>query len=109
VLTGHKLKVAREMYASGQYTAAAIATTLGVSRASIYRHLGVSSRQAESNTCSEGDGGSLLVLRRHRWTVRQGGGPVHGAQGPVKVEVCTKCLSMPKAGLCPPTWINAAM
>jgi ABC-type transport system involved in multi-copper enzyme maturation permease subunit len=30
-------------------------------------------------------------------------------QGPVKVEVCTKCLSMPKAGLCPPTWINAAM
>jgi hypothetical protein len=29
------------MYASGQYTMAAIATTLGVSRASIYRHLGV--------------------------------------------------------------------
>jgi predicted ArsR family transcriptional regulator len=27
------------MYASGQYTAAAIAKTLGVSRASIYRHL----------------------------------------------------------------------
>jgi AcrR family transcriptional regulator len=27
------------MYASGQYTVAAIATTLGVSRASIYRHL----------------------------------------------------------------------
>jgi DNA invertase Pin-like site-specific DNA recombinase len=40
VLTGHKLEVAREMYASGQYTVAAIATTLGVSRASIYRHLG---------------------------------------------------------------------
>jgi DNA invertase Pin-like site-specific DNA recombinase len=39
VLTGHKLEVAREMYASGQYTVAAIATTLGVSRASIYRHL----------------------------------------------------------------------
>jgi hypothetical protein len=35
VLTGHKLKVAREMHASGQYTVAAIATTLGVSRASI--------------------------------------------------------------------------
>jgi len=30
-------------------------------------------------------------------------------QGSVKVEVCTKCPSMPKAGLCPPTWINAAM
>jgi DNA invertase Pin-like site-specific DNA recombinase len=39
VLTGHKLQVAREMYASGQYTVAAIAKTLGVSRASIYRHL----------------------------------------------------------------------
>jgi DNA invertase Pin-like site-specific DNA recombinase len=39
VLSGHKLQVAREMYASGQYTVAAIATTLGVSRASIYRHV----------------------------------------------------------------------
>jgi DNA invertase Pin-like site-specific DNA recombinase len=39
VLTGHKLQVAQEMYRSGQYTVAAIATTLGVSRASIYRHL----------------------------------------------------------------------
>jgi DNA invertase Pin-like site-specific DNA recombinase len=39
VLTGSKLQVAREMHASGQYTVAAIAKTLGVSRASIYRHL----------------------------------------------------------------------
>jgi DNA invertase Pin-like site-specific DNA recombinase len=39
VLTGHKLQVAQEMYTSGQYTMAAIAKTLGVSRASIYRHL----------------------------------------------------------------------
>jgi predicted transcriptional regulator len=39
VLTAHKLQVAREMYASGQYTVAAIAEILGVSRASIYRHL----------------------------------------------------------------------
>jgi AcrR family transcriptional regulator len=39
VLTGHKLKVAQEMYSFGQYTVAAIAKTLGVSRASIYRHL----------------------------------------------------------------------
>jgi DNA invertase Pin-like site-specific DNA recombinase len=39
VLTGHKARVAQEMYRSGQYTVAAIATTLGVSRASIYRHL----------------------------------------------------------------------
>jgi Helix-turn-helix domain of resolvase len=39
VLAGHKLQVAQEMYASGQYTVATIAKTLGVSRASIYRHL----------------------------------------------------------------------
>jgi predicted transcriptional regulator len=39
VLTAHKLQVAQEMYASKQYTVTAIAKTLGVSRASIYRHL----------------------------------------------------------------------
>jgi DNA invertase Pin-like site-specific DNA recombinase len=39
VLTAHKLQVAREMYCSGEYSVAAIAMTLGVSRASIYRHL----------------------------------------------------------------------
>jgi predicted transcriptional regulator YheO len=39
VLTGQKLQVAQEMHASGQYTVAATAKTLGVSRASIYRHL----------------------------------------------------------------------
>jgi len=40
VLTAHKLRVAQEMYTSGQYTVTAIASTLGVSRASVYRHLG---------------------------------------------------------------------
>jgi DNA invertase Pin-like site-specific DNA recombinase len=39
VMTAPKLQVAREMYSSGQYTVAAIARTLGVSRASVYRHL----------------------------------------------------------------------
>jgi DNA invertase Pin-like site-specific DNA recombinase len=39
VMTPHRLRVAQEMYASGQYTVPAIAKTLGVSRASIYRHL----------------------------------------------------------------------
>jgi DNA invertase Pin-like site-specific DNA recombinase len=39
VLAGPKLQVAQEMYRSGQYTVSAIAATLGVSRASIYRHL----------------------------------------------------------------------
>jgi DNA invertase Pin-like site-specific DNA recombinase len=39
VMTAHKLQVAQDMYHSGQYTIAAIATTVGVSRASIYRHV----------------------------------------------------------------------
>ncbi len=34
-----KIRLARQMYASRQYTVAAIASALGVSRASIYRHL----------------------------------------------------------------------
>jgi DNA invertase Pin-like site-specific DNA recombinase len=39
VMTAHKVRAAGEMYRSGRYTVTAIATTLGVSRASIYRHL----------------------------------------------------------------------
>jgi predicted transcriptional regulator len=38
-MTPDKIAVAREMYVSRQYTVAVIAKTLGVSRASIYRHL----------------------------------------------------------------------
>jgi DNA invertase Pin-like site-specific DNA recombinase len=40
VMTPAKLAVARQLYASGEQTVAAIAATLGVSRASIYRHVG---------------------------------------------------------------------
>jgi DNA invertase Pin-like site-specific DNA recombinase len=39
VLEGDKLSAAREMYKSGRFTVAAIAKTVGVSRATIYRHL----------------------------------------------------------------------
>jgi DNA invertase Pin-like site-specific DNA recombinase len=39
VMTAHKARVAQEMYRSGQYTVSAIAQTLGISRASLYRHL----------------------------------------------------------------------
>lgn len=39
VMTPAKLKVAREMHASGDHTMTAIATVIGVSRASLYRHL----------------------------------------------------------------------
>jgi DNA invertase Pin-like site-specific DNA recombinase len=44
VMTAHKLQVAQEMYTSGEYSVAAVAMTLGVSRASIYRHVGGASR-----------------------------------------------------------------
>ena len=39
VMTPEKLAVARQMHASGVHTVSAIATTLGVSRKTIYRHL----------------------------------------------------------------------
>ena len=39
VMTPDKLAIARDMYASGEHTVAAIAAALGVSRASVYRHL----------------------------------------------------------------------
>jgi DNA invertase Pin-like site-specific DNA recombinase len=45
VMTAHKLRVAQEMYRSGHYTVAGIAEALGVSRASIYRHLNGDSRR----------------------------------------------------------------
>lgn len=38
-ITPEKLEVARAMYASGEHTVAAIAGVVGVSRATIYRHL----------------------------------------------------------------------
>lgn len=39
VMTADKLSVAREMYGSRQHTVAQIAAVLGVSRATVYRHL----------------------------------------------------------------------
>jgi AcrR family transcriptional regulator len=38
-MTRQKIAIAREMYASRDHSVAVIAKTLGVSRASIYRHL----------------------------------------------------------------------
>ena len=38
-MTPQKLAVARQLYDARQHTVAAIAATLGVSRASLYRHL----------------------------------------------------------------------
>jgi DNA invertase Pin-like site-specific DNA recombinase len=40
VMTADKLAIARQMMASGDYTVSAIASALGVSRKTIYRHLG---------------------------------------------------------------------
>lgn len=39
VMTPDKIAVARELYANGDHTVAAIAEIVGVSRASVYRHL----------------------------------------------------------------------
>jgi DNA invertase Pin-like site-specific DNA recombinase len=39
LMTEQKLRVAREMLASGEHTMKAIAATVGVSRATLYRHL----------------------------------------------------------------------
>jgi transcriptional regulator of acetoin/glycerol metabolism len=38
-MSAHKARGAQEMYRSGQYTVSAGAHTLGISRASLYRHL----------------------------------------------------------------------
>ncbi len=45
-LTPKKVKIARRMYEDGDSTVAEIATVLGVSRATIYRHLEVARRPA---------------------------------------------------------------
>jgi DNA invertase Pin-like site-specific DNA recombinase len=45
VLTGDRLTIARTMHASGNYTISSIATTLGVSRATLYRNLDPKGRE----------------------------------------------------------------
>lgn len=56
VLPPAKLAVAQQMYASKQYTIAAIAQVLGVSRASLYRHLAPSIGLAEHTPGSAATG-----------------------------------------------------
>jgi DNA-binding XRE family transcriptional regulator len=45
-MTSDKVKVARQMYDAKEHTVEAIARTLGVSRKTIYRHLGPQSASA---------------------------------------------------------------
>jgi len=47
-MTPDKVKVARDMYAAGQHTVEGIAKTLGVSRKTIYRHLGPPTKQLQA-------------------------------------------------------------
>jgi DNA invertase Pin-like site-specific DNA recombinase len=68
VMTTHKVRVAQQMYRSGQYTVASIATTLGVSRASVYRHLGSTGNSPRGQRSREG-----RVTKRPVWGA--GGGP----------------------------------
>jgi DNA invertase Pin-like site-specific DNA recombinase len=62
VMTAHKVRVAQEMYRPGQYTVAAIARTLGASRASIYRHLSNAAGQPRYGL----GGGAARVTTGHR-------------------------------------------
>lgn len=55
VLTGDKLVVAQHMWASHKYTLAAIATTLGCSRATVYRALRSPPSSAEAGVARGGD------------------------------------------------------
>lgn len=45
-MTPAKLRMAREMYDKREYTVEVIAKTIGVSKATVYRHLGVASKDA---------------------------------------------------------------
>jgi DNA invertase Pin-like site-specific DNA recombinase len=53
-MTPDKIRMARELYASRQHTVAAIAKTLGVSRASVYRHLPAAAAAGDSDQPDRG-------------------------------------------------------
>jgi len=54
VMTPDKVTVARQMYASKEHTIEAIAETVGVSRASVYRHLEPSDHDSSSSSTESG-------------------------------------------------------
>jgi DNA invertase Pin-like site-specific DNA recombinase len=58
VMTEHKLRVAREMLATGEHTMAQIAATLGVGRATLYRHLETKRPPTQVSSSSAGASGS---------------------------------------------------
>jgi hypothetical protein len=92
--TPHKLQAARDMYASGQYTVAAIAKTLSVSRVSIYRHL---SRGASAYCGVVGDRRCWSSLCRRQW---------RSAAGPPTLPRCRCAMSR---GLSPcREWVGAS-
>jgi DNA-binding transcriptional ArsR family regulator len=51
-MTAAKLRVARELYDAREHTAAQIAEVLGVSRATLYRHLAPAAPKAEASAGS---------------------------------------------------------
>jgi DNA invertase Pin-like site-specific DNA recombinase len=58
VMTERKLRVAREMLATGEHTMAQIAATLGVGRATLYRHLETKRPPTHVSSSSAGASGS---------------------------------------------------
>jgi Helix-turn-helix domain of resolvase len=77
VMSAHKLRVAQEMYRSGEYSVATIARTLGVSRASIYRHLSclAASQSEHGPICwlQDRSGPSTASWPVLSWQLRSGG------------------------------------
>jgi DNA invertase Pin-like site-specific DNA recombinase len=63
VITEHKLRVARELLAGGEHTMAQIAGTLGVGRATLYRHLQPARAPTHSSSSSAGASGSRNGLK----------------------------------------------
>jgi len=63
VMTEDKRRVARELLAGGEHTMAQIAGTLGVGRATLYRHLQPDRASAHSSSSSVGASGSRRASR----------------------------------------------
>jgi hypothetical protein len=62
VMTPDKLAIAREMYASGEHTVAAIAAVVGVSRASVYRYLAPSDGPSPAGDAAAPEPGAMVAL-----------------------------------------------
>jgi DNA invertase Pin-like site-specific DNA recombinase len=63
-MTLQKATIARQMYDTHEHTVVVIARTLGVSRASVYRHLGLDAQATASSSSSSASAGSRRARSR---------------------------------------------